>query len=303
MTRPHTSLVLSTSLLHPQWQTVLLPTLTALSPQRLVLMGPAVALAARDPLTCLKEASAASEYGPINIPAYISGPALQQLSAALVQWATLHGCELLLCGQAAAKYGLRDASKRSGSSWQLTGFMEILQLLTKSRREPCAVLDPLGWVLEDAATEDVSTAAAPSMLLSVNFNFDWDYAARSCEYWWSCEQWLNLLLTAADLELPVQACFTVKGANHAASQGTTAIQGADVPERFMPEKLQKQLKQLQLFAVPTLGFIEEESKLTPAAKEGIKPLLPTADSWQEYNENLWPQVVATSLFAWSVGEA
>ena len=301
MTRPYTSLVLSTSLLHPQWQTALLPTLTALSPQRLILMGSAVALAARDPLTCLKEARAASEYGPIKLPDDISGPALQQLSAALVQWATLHGCELLLCGQAAAKYGLRDASKRSGSSWQLTGFMEIIQLLTKSRREPCAVLDPLGWVLEDAATEDVSTAAAPSMLLSVNFNFDWDYAARSCEYWWSCEQWLNLLLTAADLELPVQACFTVKGANHAASQyAAAASQGADVPERLMPEKLQKQLKQLQLFAVPTLGFIEE-SKLTPAAKEGIKPLLPTADSWLEYNENLWPQVVATSRFAWVVG--
>ena len=306
MTRPHTSLVLSTSLLHPQWQTALQPTLTTLCPQRLILMGPAVALAARDPLSCLKEASAASEYGPINLPAGISGSALQQLSAALVQWATPHGCELLLCGQAAAKYGLRDESKRSSSSsssssWQLTGFMEILQLLTKSRREPCAALDPLGWVLKDAPSEDAVTASAQSMLLSVNFNFDWDYTARSCEYWWSCEQWLHLLLTAADVELPVQACFTVRSANHTASPDVAAAHGTYVPERFMPEKLQKQLKQLQLFAVSTKGFIEE-SKLTPEVREEIKPLLPTADSWQEYNEMLWPQVVATSRFAWSVEE-
>ena len=288
MTRPHTSLVLSTSLLHPQWQTALLPTITALSPQCLVLMGPAVALAAHDPLSCLQEASPASEYGPINFPADLSGPALQQLSFALVQWATSHGCELLLCGQAAAKYGLRDASKRS-SSWQLTGYMEILQLLTKSRREPCPALDPLGWILQDALPEE----AAEDYFLSVNFSFDWDYTACSYEYWWTCEQWLNLLLTAADLDLPVRACFTVKGSNHAEAQG------AEAPERFMPEKLHKQLKQLQLFAVPTQGFIEE-SKLLPAVKEEIRPLLPTADSWQEYNEMLWPQMVATSRFAWSV---
>ena len=140
MTRPHTSLVLSTSLLHPQWQTALQPTLTTLCPQRLILMGPAVALAARDPLSCLKEASAASEYGPINLPAGISGSALQQLSAALVQWATPHGCELLLCGQAAAKYGLRDESKRSSSSSSSSNHKLLWRVKALRRKSDAALL-------------------------------------------------------------------------------------------------------------------------------------------------------------------
>lgn len=41
------------------------------------------------------------------------------------------GCECLVCGQAAAHYGIKEESKRN-SIWKLTGYAEIVMLLFKA---------------------------------------------------------------------------------------------------------------------------------------------------------------------------
>ncbi len=58
----------------------------------------------------------------------------RNMSQALNTLAQNSGCECLVCGQAAGHYGLRDESLRQ-EQWQLTGYMEVLALLSKASAE------------------------------------------------------------------------------------------------------------------------------------------------------------------------
>lgn len=170
--------------------------------------------------------------------AFAASASLQRVYRLLAQRT---GSELLLCGQSAAHYGLRNAGN-CAEPWHLTGYMDVLAQLGETVRGGNAKVICLNSTTTPAALEaallpaDASQvtalqATAPEKgMLRVCFTFPPVMPlsalamartlstfpaeaqisvdrARQYEWIWRWEQGLNLLLNAAELELPVAAYF------------------------------------------------------------------------------------------------
>lgn len=175
-------------------------------PLSLLLTGPAAAPEQAAPLTtALTELTSERPLSHLILLgeaaqlAAVSAPELwQQCFAELRD----RGCSLLVCGQSGAHYGLRDSALRQ-SSFELTGYMEILKLLTTERVQAINCSTDAEALCGDKSSAESGASGGPLWVLFILPRAGESVAERA----WSWEQGLNLLLTAADVELEVGASF------------------------------------------------------------------------------------------------
>lgn len=220
--------------------------------------------------------------------AYATSAPLQRAYQCLAEHT---GSELLLCGQSAAHYGLREADARA-EPWHLTGYMEMLAQLGASVHGDNAKVMCLNSTTSSAALSVAlkppsiigstapMTTVAEKGTLHVCFTFPavlplavlamaqtlssfpnevkTDVSlARQYEWAWHWEQGLNLLLNAAELELPVAAYFvdlrlftdvTARLAAYAQPR-YRHLQPATLLPQLKSVTLVKQLRQLELYDI------------------------------------------------------
>lgn len=293
--------------------------------------------------------------GLVAAKSYHAYTASASLQRAYQRLAAHTGSELLLCGQSAAHYGLREAGA-CAAPWHLTGYMEVLaQLGASARGEQARVLclnsttssAALSAALGAELSTDLSTVlradrsaamtlppappssptaavvppAAPKTAtegveqgtLHVCFTFPALLpsaalamarklsavcteeavavaVARQYEWAWRWEQGLNLLLNAAELELPVAAYFVDLRLLSASTTRLAAyaqpryqhLRPATLLPQLQSAKLVKQLRQLELYEIKsyfcgtTAAKQELSTALAPLELQAVEPTVLTA---------------------------
>ena len=207
-------------------------------------------------------------------------PALTALQEELYALQAQGTC-LLTCAQGARHYGAQG-QETLADGFELAGFMEILKLIGESNyQHPVltgASFTDIKQQYTALCTRAPAAVAAPALRLEVGFSFLRENLAvellerSGCGYVeelaWSWEQGLNLLLSAADLEIAAYGYFF--------SEQKSSIASTHNPLSVL--SLCKKMRQLSLWEVPCTyskaelsaelkALTEKELQLTLQEKE------------------------------------